>query len=410
MVIAKTLLLTILRLKLKRKQEESKNMILEANKINNRKMTDDEFKEKVKKIYGDEYIPQEKYVNSSTKIKIFHNKCQNIILKRPNDLLSGYQCNVCNKYHKKTNEEFIDELQKAHGDDYIALEEYKDANTEIFFKHKCNTVFLAKPYRVLYGENKCPKCKENPTPDEEEIKEKIKSRKDRKDYLLVSGYKSMHKEAVFLHTKCKKTFKKKPTEFFDKRHTCPCPFCANTKYTTATFCDKVLKDTDGKYLVLGQYINNKTKITMEHLKCEHVWDVRPDTFLHGTRCPKCSSSKGNAAIRKFLECNNIKHEGEHKIKECRNKRVLPFDFAILDADDNIKLLIEYQGREHYEIVDAFGGEEGFIERNKHDLIKSEYCTKNNIDLFTIHYKHYKNINNLLKQKLKEIFPYNSFLI
>ena len=42
-----------------------------------------------------------------------------------------------------------------------------------------------------------------------------------------------------------------------------------------------------EYTVLGNYINNKTKILMIHNKCGYQWDVQPAHFLNGSRCPKC---------------------------------------------------------------------------------------------------------------------------
>ncbi|MBU3179094.1 hypothetical protein KPL47_22635 [Clostridium estertheticum] len=63
---------------------------------------------------------------------------------------------------------------------------------------------------------------------------------------------------------------------------------------------------------------------------------------------------------------------EYRIIGCKNKRMLPFDCAILDHNDNLKLLIEYQGIQHGKIVERFGGIKGLEERTKNDGIKKKY--------------------------------------
>lgn len=372
----------------------------ECNNLN-RRDTNAEFKQKLTNKYGEEYIPIDKYINSYTKIRILHTKCGNIIMKRPNDILNGYECDICNKYHKKTDEEFKEELRKIYGEEFIVLEEYKGAHIPMYFQHDCSKVFQSKPYMILSGQKKCPQCKENKTPTEEEIREMIESAPNGEEYLLVSGYKNMNEKVKILHKKCGNTFLMKPTEFLRQNHRCTC--CRNvSRYDTKSFCNKVLEKTEGGYLPLGEYMNNKIKITMKHLRCGHIWDVRPDSFLHGSRCPQCNDSKGNRKIRKYLKDNNIKYTAEYKIKECSNKRMLPFDFAIFDEDDNLKLLIEYQGRQHYEPVEKFDGKKGFKERIKNDKIKKDYCTANNINFLEICYKDLEITNEIIENAIKEI--------
>jgi hypothetical protein len=110
------------------------------------------------------------------------------------------------------------------------------------------------------------------------------------------------------------------------------------------------------------------------------------------RCPKCNESKGEVKIRNYLEKNNVKFETQYKLPDCKNKNPLPFDFGILDKEGNLFFLIEYDGELHYK-------QKGFnnLERQKkHDEIKNKYCTDNNIGIFRITYKDYKNIDKTLK--------------
>ena len=57
-----------------------------------------------------------------------------------------------------------------------------------------------------------------------------------------------------------------------------------------TFQEKLnLKYGEGTYSVIGEYVNNKTKVLIKCNKCGHEWEVRPDNMLHCVHgCPKCA--------------------------------------------------------------------------------------------------------------------------
>ena len=108
-------------------------------------------------------------------------------------------------------------------------------------------------------------------------------------------------------------------------------------------------------------------------------------------------SYGEYNISSFLQDININFEYQYRIKECKDKRVLPFDFGILN--DNLELigLIEYQGEQHYRPIKYFGGEKKFKEIQRRDSIKKKYCVDTNIPLLIIPYWDYDKINELVKQ-------------
>ena len=119
-------------------------------------------------------------------------------------------------------------------------------------------------------------------------------------------------------------------------------------------------------------------------------------FLQGSRCPICKESKGERKIRKKLSKYNISFHQQFKFEDCRFKQVLSFDFYLPDYN----LCIEYDGRQHFEIVEIFGGLEGFIDTKIRDTIKNEYCKNNNIELLRIPYFRFEEIENILLDKLK----------
>jgi hypothetical protein len=64
------------------------------------------------------------------------------------------------------------------------------------------------------------------------------------------------------------------------------------------------------------------------------------------------------------------------------------------------ICIEYDGIQHFESVDYFGGELGFINTQMRDNIKNEYCKNNNIKLIRIPYWDYENIDQILTGHIK----------
>jgi len=149
--------------------------------------------------------------------------------------------------------------------------------------------------------------------------------------------------------------------------------------TTEEFIEKAKKIHGNKYdYSKSIFINTRTKIEII-CPIHGVFKQKANGHLNGKGCSKCNSSKGEIEVRKFLTSNNIIFEEQKRFKDCKNKKALPFDFYI----PNINTCIEFQGRQHYEPVSAFGGEIGLAKRRENDLIKKEYCQRNNISLIEI---------------------------
>lgn len=66
-----------------------------------KKRTHEEFVEEVRLMWGDEYQVLGKYINSYTKVKFFHKKCENIFDMTPHNFLLGQQCPICCKSPKQ---------------------------------------------------------------------------------------------------------------------------------------------------------------------------------------------------------------------------------------------------------------------------------------------------------------------
>lgn len=136
-------------------------------------------------------------------------------------------------------------------------------------------------------------------------------------------------------------------------------------------------------------------------KCKNLWKAIISTRTkQGHGCPNCSCSKGEKEIINYLNRYNIKYTHQYRIKECRNKFPLPFDFAIF-KEGQLVLLIEYNGKQHYKLCTGYFNDKNHFENIKiRDKIKLNYCKKHNIPLLIISYKQFNNINEILTQWIK----------
>ena len=79
---------------------------------------------------------------------------------------------------------------------------------------------------------------------------------------------------------------------------------------------------------------------------------------------------------------------------------LRFDFGIL-KNNELSCVCEFQGKQHYQPIDYFGGEEGLIDTQERDQMKVDYVTKNNIPLIVIPYWDFDNIEEILDKELSQ---------
>jgi hypothetical protein len=129
------------------------------------------------------------------------------------------------------------------------------------------------------------------------------------------------------------------------------------------------------------YISVKSKIEITCRK-GHIFFQKVSNHLQGKGCPICRESIGERNISVYLENKSIKFIRQKKFSDCKYISHLPFDFYI----PSINTIIEYDGIQHFEPVELFGGLEEFEKTKIKDKIKNEYCSINNIKLYRISYK------------------------
>lgn len=134
--------------------------------------------------------------------------------------------------------------------------------------------------------------------------------------------------------------------------------------------------------------------------CGNMIEVSTHQLSNGDRLScGCLKSRGEAAILSLLNKNNIKVEPQKKVSFTK------YDYGIFDfyLPQN-GAAIEYDGIQHFEEVDRFGGKEAFEKTQKRDQIKNQWCKNNNITLIRIPYTHLKDL------KIEDLLPETSSFI
>ena len=99
------------------------------------------------------------------------------------------------------------------------------------------------------------------------------------------------------------------------------------------------------------------------------------------------ASRAEITIEEILTEAELNFEMEYVIDglNSSNGKALRFDFAVFGDDGELDFLIEYQGRQHYEPSQKFGGKRGFYQQQFNDNKKRRYCALNGITLIEIPY-------------------------
>lgn len=160
-----------------------------------------------------------------------------------------------------------------------------------------------------------------------------------------------------------------------------------------------LKDLTGKYFgfleVLERDMNFYGKQTPSHWiclchKCNEIKSISSTSLNNGAISCGCQKSKGEFKIMELLKENSISFISEYKFLDYKNRR---FDFAILDENNKVIRLIEFDGIQHYYRPRAnhWSASSTLEETQKRDKEKNEIAKQYNIPLVRIPYWHLNDI-------------------
>lgn len=295
---------------------------------------------------------------------------------------------------------------------YELLEEtYKNNNTKMSFKDKFGYKYSSRYgnfyFQFLQGKIELSPFNRYNKHTIDNIQLWISQ--NNKDYTFISGtYSNSNKKTILLScNKCKEKFYYNWNEIYAGNQ---CPYCAGKRVSSKNnllyLYPEISKEWD--------YSKNKNnpedytgcsskKVYWICSVCNYSWKINISSRTSsGNGCPQCCLSKGERKITYFLNNKNIEYEVQKRFKDCRNIDELPFDFAIFYNNGDLMCLIEYDGEMHYEVCRYQKDNDLAIKKlNKtkvNDIIKTEYCKKNNIKLIRIPYWEFKNIEKILEKE------------
>lgn len=307
-----------------------------------KRVTTEIFIERSKAIHGDKYdYTNSEYIKSDTKVKIRCNGCGNEWEIHAYHHFRGRGCKKCgydtrSNQRTRTNEEFVVLAKSIHGEKFEYLTEYTLSHSPVKIKClECNTTFEQVAFSHLSGRG-CRKCA-----DKELSKNKCLS----------------------------------PEEFEEK-----CKIVHNDNYS-------YFGDYRGREYEIKIFCKIHQEYFLQNSGC-HISGYRG--------CLRCAvNSKGEITIKKFLDSRRIEYQSQKRFDGCVLKRRLAFDFYL----PKYNLCIEYDGVQHYELVEAFGGQEGFDRCKASDEAKDIFCNDNNIELLRIPYFEFDNIESIIKARI-----------
>jgi len=293
---------------------------------------------------------------------------------------------------KKSNkEDFIKKAKSIHGERYdYSLVNYINNNTKVIIVCLIHGEFEQIPRSHISGHS-CRQCKFDSYKiiEKDFIVDCTRIHNGKYNYSKVK-YSGAHKKVTIIcpkHGDFKQVASKHKEGY-------GCHKCSNeTKLTTEDVIIQFKSIHNELYdYSMVNYVGDNVKVKII-CKKHGEFESAPHNHKRGKGCPICNFSKGELKINSFLSDNKINFKLQHKFDDCRDKNPLPFDFYLPDHN----ICIEFNGRQHYEIVDYFGGINGLISTQKRDNIKIEYCKNNNIELIII--KHDENLFEVLSNRI-----------
>lgn len=304
-------------------------------------------------------------------------------------------------------QKFLLKLQEKKGDDFQLIGEYEGSQKPAKFKHNvCGHIWVTQPRSILHSKGSgCPKCSRL-TPSETFDKQLHEVSKGTIRLHPDNTYQGSRVKTKFTHITCGNSFIDEPYLLLKSGtcHHCRGELSGGAKKTTEDFKNDLKRLKGSDYLLAdnSEYTGALNKVRVIHTSCGEEFEVRASHILHTSGCPKCKLSKGEEFIDGLLKSLGCVYERQYTFQECKNTKPLPFDFAILNNKDQVTVLIEYDGIQHFKPFPHFGGEEKFKKQIKNDNIKNKYCKENNIPLIRVSYQMSdKDIRDLITKVIRE---------
>lgn len=259
----------------------------------------------------------------------------------------------------------------------------------------CNYIWTTSTNNILNNKSRCPKCSNRVRLTNEDIDFKLSFKKIKR----LDNYLNNHSPIRFQCLIDDYIWKTTSKSIFGLNS--GCPKCSNVAKLTNEEVDSKLINRG--IVRIDSVINSSTPINFKCQKCTYIWLSAPNDIRSGKGCPKCNTPGINEKLMlQSLDTNNIRY----KLHYCIKKIDLESPSYTFDAYiENIRLAIEYNGKQHYEPTGFGSGdpELTYIKQKERDDYKREFCKKHKIILIEIDGRVYYG-NKLKIYLVNELIP------
>jgi hypothetical protein len=335
------------------------------------------------------------YKNNNTKVKLICNIHKHLFEVRPNDHLSkNVGCTKCNNgglgKKKKFFNNLLNRFKKTHGNKYdYSFLNYVNSDSKIKIICPEHGEFEQTP-RHHYNGRGCPSCAGvKPYNNESFIKKAKEIHGNKYDYSKI--------EYVNLKTKIKiicpehGEFEQTPNTHLRTKY--GCRKCLSYKKDDFIKQSNLIHNNKYDYSLV-KIISNQKRVQII-CPIHGLFEQKLINHVKGNGCQRCNDSKGEKIITKFLKENYIDYEREKTFKDCKDKKLLKFDFYI----PKLNMCIEYDGEYHFIPHWSKNGVDVLKNIKIRDIIKNDYCINNDIKLLRIKFDQVKDIKKILTKNI-----------
>ncbi len=272
------------------------------------RMTDEEFYNKLSCVNPD-IVVLDKYVNNHTRITFQCKKCGKKWKTVPNSVLLGHGCPECSRSSTSFFEQvLLNAFRFSYGEDEVLSRDRKTIGRELDIviprlKLAYEPGSWAWHYNKLKRDNiKREKCKEI-------------------GYRLITIYSDYKEDTPPFNEDCYvwtsslgnsdwDEVKKAASMIMSENHISlsesewdrvrKVAIERSSRRSTEEFIVE-LKQVNPNIILLSDYADGSTKVRVQCLKCNNIWNTKPSILLSGSGCPKCGRERIDAAHRKTHE-------------------------------------------------------------------------------------------------------------
>ena len=205
-----------------------------------------------------------------------------------------------------------------------------------------------------------------------------------------SGYEGANVKTLVTHNTCGNVYGVTPSKFITSNRRCP--HCnGGSNLGAIEFKNRLIELYSGEIEITGEFRKMRELTTFRNTIYNIEFSAYPTNVIQGYSLGR-KISRGEHNIKSWLEENKVVFEYQFVFPELKR---MPFDFYIPSKN----IAIEFDGEQHFRPVEYFGGENKYNKQIKSDKRKTDYCSKNKVELIRIPYWKFDEINTILEDAI-----------